>query len=366
VLLLINSTLANEPEDRLKSQRPALDYLVLRDRLDQRGFQTELVGHESAGKSEHAVVQLAYRTLGGNSALALGAFLRRAKYDAIFTIGESLSIPLAALLRQMRSRPKLVTIGHRLSAEKKQLLLRVSAGVVDGAIVYSPPQLEHGTLKWRIPEGKVRMIPYCVDAKFFAASGMSPLDQQVCSVGSEWRDHDTLLKSVAGMPHIRLKMTAYSPWTKRHREVRALPANADAKRYTYEELRRLYDSSMCSIVSLKDSDFAAGITAVVEAMAMAKPVILTHTAGMYPGIVKHGETGLVIPRDDPAAMSRAIELLRGNSELRARLGRNAREWVERNATDHLWADHIAQLLEDTLEQSTPDGSAVGQNCAFVS
>jgi len=47
----------------------------------------------------------------------------------------------------------------------------------------------------------------------------------------------------------------------------------------------------------------------------------------------NGETGLLVPCDDPVAMADAVERLCRDAELRERLGRNARDFVVRNFSD---------------------------------
>lgn len=69
----------------------------------------------------------------------------------------------------------------------------------------------------------------------------------------------------------------------------------------------------------------AGITALLEGMAMGKPVISTATVGMHPGIIRDGESGLLVPADDDHdALSRAIKRLWEDRNLRVRMGLNAR------------------------------------------
>jgi glycosyltransferase involved in cell wall biosynthesis len=58
---------------------------------------------------------------------------------------------------------------------------------------------------------------------------------------------------------------------------------------------------------------------VIEAMAAARPVIATHVGGV-PDAVGHGETGLLVPSNDPGPLARALRTLADAPALRARLG----------------------------------------------
>jgi glycosyltransferase involved in cell wall biosynthesis len=63
--------------------------------------------------------------------------------------------------------------------------------------------------------------------------------------------------------------------------------------------------------------------AVLEAMALRKPVVATTTGGL-PEIVQDGETGLLVPPDDPDALTKVISLLLRDSAHRMALGEAGR------------------------------------------
>ncbi|MFN3648381.1 MAG: glycosyltransferase [Armatimonadota bacterium] len=66
--------------------------------------------------------------------------------------------------------------------------------------------------------------------------------------------------------------------------------------------------------------------ALLEAGLLGRPAIGTRLSGV-PEILRHGETGLIVPVRDPAAMAAALDTLLGDAALRERLGRAARERV---------------------------------------
>ena len=67
---------------------------------------------------------------------------------------------------------------------------------------------------------------------------------------------------------------------------------------------------------------------VMEAMASGVPVVGTNVAGI-PEVISDGETGLVVPEGDAAALAAALGSLLIDPELRSRLGAAARMKVER-------------------------------------
>jgi len=66
---------------------------------------------------------------------------------------------------------------------------------------------------------------------------------------------------------------------------------------------------------------------LIEAMACALPVIATRVGGNLDAIVD-GESGLLVPVQDPAALMAAISRLRDDAALRQRLGTTARSRVQ--------------------------------------
>ena len=66
--------------------------------------------------------------------------------------------------------------------------------------------------------------------------------------------------------------------------------------------------------------------AIIEAMVYQVPPIVTDSGGS-PELVVHGESGIVVPVEDPQAIADAIERLWRDPELRRRLGHAARQRI---------------------------------------
>ena len=71
--------------------------------------------------------------------------------------------------------------------------------------------------------------------------------------------------------------------------------------------------------------------ALLEACATGAAVVATSVGG-NPEIVKHGQTGLLVPPDDGPALREALAALLADPALRERMGRSASEWVGANAS----------------------------------
>jgi len=125
---------------------------------------------------------------------------------------------------------------------------------------------------------------------------------------------------------------------------------------TQEELREIYQEATlfalpCQVVENGDRDGIPNV--LVEAMAMGLPVVSTDISGI-PELIDRGVNGLLAPQRDAAALAGAIETLLRDAGLRHKLGRAAREKVER----HFDAEENVVRLE-ALFRASLDGAGPG-------
>ncbi|KPK96611.1 MAG: hypothetical protein AMJ95_13175, partial [Omnitrophica WOR_2 bacterium SM23_72] len=99
--------------------------------------------------------------------------------------------------------------------------------------------------------------------------------------------------------------------------------------YSLEEMKELYAASdICVYPSSSGEPF--GLT-MLEAMATAKPMIITNSGGM-PEVINDGVNGYVIPVRDFELLAAKINTLLGDKKLSHRLGYTGRQIVESQYT----------------------------------
>ncbi len=92
----------------------------------------------------------------------------------------------------------------------------------------------------------------------------------------------------------------------------------------------------------------------IEAMACGVSLVAT-TAGALPEVVgTDGETGLLVPPDDPGALAAAIGRLLDDADLRRRLGAAGRERVLGRYTWPVTAAGTADEYQALLEEARRD------------
>lgn len=99
--------------------------------------------------------------------------------------------------------------------------------------------------------------------------------------------------------------------------------------YTLEEVREIYElSDICLYPSTAPEPF--GLT-MLEAMAMAKPMVVTNMGGM-PEVIKDGINGFIVPVRDFEALAAKICQLLEDKKLNQRFGYTGRQIVESQYT----------------------------------
>jgi len=348
-LLLIPSVAKTGIEADVAADRhPTMDYHALAAALrDRHGVAVDILDYAAVDADTTPAVRLARKSGGRDAALAAMAFARRKEYAAIFSNGENVGLPLALLLGAVPRSAGHVSIGHRLSTGKKRLFFTALKAQrrMDRIFVYAQAQYDWGVDRLGIAPETMALIPFHADDRFYRPLTVPVNPDLICSAGLEWRDYPTLIEAVADMPELSVRLAAASPWSKHEDQTagRALPPSVDARRYDYAGLRALYAESSFVVVPLRETDFQAGVTTILEAMAMGKAVVATRTTGQT-DVITDGENGLVVAPGDVAGWRRAITRLRTDHVLRERLGRNARRWVEENAALDRWAARLAEAV----------------------
>jgi glycosyltransferase involved in cell wall biosynthesis len=345
VLLTVSGTIPGDLHDSVEQgRRPRPDYVELAKILD-----ADILDHAEAARTSGRLGRALARLGGEHVRLAWACFRRRKRYDIVFTDGEQVGFPYAALCRVAPRTAAHVTIGHRLSAGKKVLVHRL-LGLrkrVDRMLVYAEPQrrVAVDTLGYR-PE-QVVLTSFMVDTEFWRPEHVEAGIRHrpmICAVGQELRDYPTLAEAVRGLD-VDLVIAAASPWSKRADSSAGLdlPANVEARGFNLFDLRQLYADASFVVVPLQETDFQAGITSILEAMSMGKAVICSRTSGQLDTIVDQ-ETGLYVPPGDIRALRAAIQRLLADPDAARHLGVAGQLWVREHADIEAYATRLSDVV----------------------
>lgn len=169
--------------------------------------------------------------------------------------------------------------------------------------------------------------------------------RQICAVGLEFRDYPTLIEAVRDLD-VEVVIAAASPWSKRADTTagREIPPNVRVQRFSQYDLRQLYADSCFLVMPLYDVPFQAGVTALLEAMAMERAVICSRTSGQT-DVVVEGETGVYVHPGDAKVLRAAIKHLLSHPEEAARMGRAGRVRVEHEMSLDRYVERLNQYVQ---------------------
>lgn len=338
VLLTVSGVIDPEVEAKTaRGERPQADYIAM-----AHAFNADLLDYPAAQEQAGLLARLISKISGQDLLLAWVCFRLRRRYRVIFTDGEQVGIWLAILLK-LFGRGNLsrhLMIVHIISVPKKIIFFDLLGlqSHIDVFFVYSSWQKNFIEERWNVPPERVVWTPFMVDADFFSPNRAGQVDLNlelnnpnaplICAVGLEFRDYKTLMAAVKDLD-IQVVIAAASPWSKRPDTTtnQDIPDNVLVRRFTQFELRELYAMSRFFVMPLYNVDFQAGVTALLEAMAMELAVICSQTPGQT-DVVVDGETGCYVPPEKPEALRIAIDDMLQNKEQTLQMGINGRRRIE--------------------------------------
>ncbi len=205
--------------------------------------------------------------------------------DYIFCEGENLGIPIAAVGGAKKNKPKIAVRFHNINRPRGKLALNLvrAAEKIDLFVAHSRAQLNFLQNYLHLPESKVGYFWYSTDCKFFTPGTSSPNKTRpiVASVGLEMRDYHLLAAATENLD-MEVKIAGFSQFASGMAQnfPKIIPANMSNRLYSPPELLQLYRDADVVVICVKPSNWSAGATTLVEAMACRKPIIVTRTEGL--------------------------------------------------------------------------------------
>jgi colanic acid/amylovoran biosynthesis glycosyltransferase len=239
------------------------------------------------------------------------------------------SVPDVDLFLRVSRLPFIVSLhGHDVTAFLNERPQHYRSFLRRAAFVVVPSQfLADRAIAAGAPSKNIRRVAAGVDTRMFIPSPL-PEKQVVLFVGRlvEKKGIDTLMSAwdslVTRVPHAELVVLGDGPLQLlvRGRNVAHVTPDATRPRAQVAELMRNANVVVTPSRTGSDGDSESCLLVNLEAMASARPVVSTYHGGI-PEFVRDGETGLLVPENDPAALTRAVVAILEDGSLGGRLGR---------------------------------------------
>lgn len=245
--------------------------------------------------------------------------------DLIFCPGEEIGMPLASSFSVKKKRPKIAVWFHRIAGPRGRVALKLLqiADRVDLFIVSSRTNQKFLKEYLNVPQSKILFFWQSLDCDFFKPRDFSSNNTRpiIASVGMEQRDYKLLAAATENLD-VDVKVSGFSKFYSRSARSfpKVMPANMTNERYNLPELIQLYQDADVIAICLKQNISAAGVTALLEAMAFRKPIVAVRTRGLT-DYLSDDKAIISIEPGDVIGLQKAILYLLNNpqeAQLRAK------------------------------------------------
>lgn len=278
--------------------------------------------------------------------------------DVVFSTVDTVGIPLVLLARARLVRAPIVYAAIGLPERIEQLEPRAERVYlsayrrVHSILAYGWREVE--VLRdWLGANGpQVHFVPFGVDTGAFHPTPEALPDTDVVSVGADLRrDFGLLLELAERRPEWSFRIVA----SRDHRATltRVPPNVAVELELPFDLARARLAAARVVALPVKENSYSGATTVLLQAMACAKPVVVSRTAAIAEGY--HLDDGLncrLVTPGAPAALEHAISDLLGDPDRAAAVGARARETVERHLTWERYTGSIRELLLSACGRTT--------------
>ena len=309
--------------------------------------------HQPGGRRLTAVDKLGAQLSTSNAdqiAMARALTKELTEQDVVFATGEDVGFPLAFALRGAQRRPRLVVEVHNPRSRRNRLALKLLgvSRAIDLFVATTPDKVDFIKQYTGLPDRRFHAMHEVTDTEFFTPGPASRGKARpiVGACGLEQRDYVTLAEATKDM-HVDVRICAASPnaSSKRSNFPEVPPANMIAQHYEWLDLVQLYRDSDVVAVPLRRNSFQAGQTALIEAMACERPVVITEAAGMVDDFARESLVRTV-PEEDAHALRNAIEYLLTHPDEAVTQGERGRQRIVENFDTDRYVEHLAAVLQE--------------------
>jgi glycosyltransferase involved in cell wall biosynthesis len=147
----------------------------------------------------------------------------------------------------------------------------------------------------------------------------------------------------------------------RIRTLGPLPSNVRVESdLPFDQMRDRLERARVIALPVLENSYSGATTVLLQAMALAKPVVVTRTAAIASGygLEDAGNVRFVQPGEQ-AELARAVGDLLGDRAAAGALGAAARSTVEAELSWDRYVDRLDRLLRDAAAERAPSRSVAG-------
>jgi len=310
-----------------------------------------------AGWINHLTTRLG--GIGGDTQTVLTHRRAANRSDLILSTVDTVGIPLVFFKWLGLIRPPLIYISIGLPERIQKMsgngILRVYRHAfqhVDRFIAYGWEEALWIRRWLELPEEspKVVFIPFGVNNEYFIPRPDIVPSVDVLTIGADpQRDYQTLFQIAERRPGVGFRVITDKNLAAGFTSV---PSNVEVLvDVPFSEIRNHLAAARVVALPIHENTYSAGTTTLLQAMAMARPVVVSNTGAIRKGYaLEDGRNCRLVPPGDPAGFESALMNLLADGDTTARIGLAARHTVETHLTWPLFENRLFTILKQTLPQ----------------
>ncbi len=325
-------------------------------------YGVEVVMHKYKAISSHFQLMLyvAWRVL-----------ICKDHFDAIYATDTS-GMELVIFLRALHIYRKPVVVWQRTPIVKsdnafREMVSKILYRGIDHLFFFSESLISESLKSSKAKESRMQVCHWGVDLENYDRLMKEyPVEKHegFISTGKEKRDMPTLIRAFSATGQELSVYVAYNAYGDNYLEIlNDLRPSANIhinfiNGFIPNELAQKVWASKCVAICCQETNYAVGLTTLVEALALGLPVIATGNAA-YPFDIEKEGVGIVVPYYDSVAWEKAIRYIVSNPGDAAVMGRKARALAEKiynldNCAKEV-AEAIVALSTVSAEQTASEG-----------
>ena len=291
---------------------------------------------------------------GGDLASPLANLGSANRSDVVVATIDRLGIPLTLLARARLLRTALVYVSVGLPERLARLSGRVrhfhlsALRHADAFVAYSEHEAEEIRAALGPGAAPVVFVPFGVDTERFRPRADAVHDLDVVSIGADPHRDLALLVRIAGRrPEWQFHLVVAFEGK---RALGSLPENVQVETdIPFGEMRDRLARARVVALPVRDNSYSGGTTVLLQAMAAARPVVVSRTAAIESGYgLADGRNCTLVAPGDEAAFERALATLLDDADAAAALGLRARAHVELELSWERYAGAMHDVLVDAV------------------
>lgn len=278
----------------------------------------------------------------------------RKHYDVLYAT-HTLGIEPIILLHALGLYRRPIVVWHhqpivRAKSALRERLARLFYRGMDHMIFFSQKLIADSLLSDKADPLRMSMVPWGADLDYYDSlhsDGKSP--SLFISSGKELRDYETLLEAFR---RTELPLTLYVEKKRQAYFASLHPGQNVTLHYgdrpIPHEIAQLVAQSRCVCICCQPSNYTVGLTTVVEALALGKPILCTRNLQMPMDIEAEG-CGFWLEPGDTDGWAAKLRFIADHPEEAAAMGRRGRALAERLYNANECGHQVAHIIQSILK-----------------